>query len=60
MEISGTNFGSDPATQIVRVGGTGCSIVSWTDTLIKCTLPRKSPGTYDVEIDMGDLGFAIK
>ena len=59
LTISGNNFG-DPDTKIVTVGDKSCKVSTWTDTSIICKLPKMDPGTYNVVINMGDLGFAVK
>ncbi|XP_068250285.1 fibrocystin-L-like [Palaemon carinicauda] len=57
LSITGTGFG-DGTIGYVNVGSEVCAPVSWTDTLITCTLPSNNPGVHAVSVYTGSQGFA--
>jgi hypothetical protein len=44
------NAGAVQGAGAVTIGGTNCSIVSWSDTLIVITTPAKTAGAYDLVV----------
>ncbi|XP_064089363.1 fibrocystin-L-like [Macrobrachium nipponense] len=57
LSITGTGFG-DGTGGYVKVGPNTCGVVSWTGTLITCTLPSNNPGVQAVSVYTGSQGFA--
>ena len=56
LTISGTGFSDSGAT--VTIGNVACEVISQSTTEITCTLPGHEPGTYDVEVTVGNQGYA--
>ena len=51
-------FSSTQSNYIVKIDGATCTMTSATTTSIQCTLGAKSPGQYDVSVDIVSLGRA--
>ena len=58
ITITGTMFSSTQSNDIVKIDGSTCTVMSATSTSIQCTLGAKSPGEYDVSVDIVSLGRA--
>ncbi len=56
LTVSGDSFGDSGAT--VTIGDENCDVISQTSVEIICNLPGHEPGTYDVEVTVGNLGYA--
>ncbi len=56
LTITGTGFGSTGA--VVMIGNAECIMISQSDTEVMCAIPSHNPGYYDVELSIGENGFA--
>ncbi|KAM8840499.1 PKHD1 like 1, tandem duplicate 1 isoform 3-T3 [Spinachia spinachia] len=56
LTIQGSNLGGRDNDSVVFVGGKDCATVQWTKTKITCRLPVLPPGTYKVEVQLGNNG----
>ena len=56
LTISGSGFESTGA--MVTINDVECEITEQSNTEIVCAIPGNSPGTYDLEVSVGNKGFA--
>ncbi|XP_062385127.1 fibrocystin-L-like [Sardina pilchardus] len=57
LVVMGTNFGAQGDDTLVFVGEEQCEVVVWNATTITCVLPSLPPATYDINVQIGNLGF---
>ncbi|XP_076157842.1 PKHD1 like 1, tandem duplicate 1 [Alosa pseudoharengus] len=57
LVVMGTNFGVRGNDTLVFVGQRQCEVVEWNTTAITCILPFLPPAMYEVNVQIGNLGF---
>ncbi|KAA0710211.1 Fibrocystin-L Polycystic kidney and hepatic disease 1-like protein 1 [Triplophysa tibetana] len=58
LTIIGTNFEKRVNGSSVLVGETECELLQWTNENITCTLPKLTPGVYDIRVRIGNQDYA--
>ena len=56
LTITGEGFGSTGTA--VTIGDVECDVISQSASEVVCTLPGHGPGTYAVEVTVGNQGYA--
>ncbi|KAM8882915.1 PKHD1 like 1, tandem duplicate 1 [Synchiropus picturatus] len=57
--IVGSNLGAHESGSTVLVGMKECAVSQWTPTNIMCVLPLLPPGEHQVDVQVGNNGFAM-